>query len=269
MNRTYRQGIIALGLGAALLAAPAAHAATLKVTVTNLGSAGGLTITPLFAAFHNGSYDSFSVGDTASAGLELIAEQGDTSGVAGELALAQGSAVSGTIAAAGNGIPPIEPGESTSATFTVNGTDHAYFSYLSMILPSNDQFIGNGGPTDHAIFDGSGTYLGNQTITVYGTNAYDAGTEQNNGDGAPFVPSLAGTTGTDEGGTVHAATGIDNFAGLTVANGQVIDLSQINFAGNANYQIATIQIEAVPVPAALPLMLGGLGLLGFAARRRG
>ena len=269
MHSMLKTGTAALFAAIALGAtAGAVQAATLKITVTNLGASGGLTITPVFAAFHNGSFDTFNVGDAASPGLEEIAETGSAAGVTSEMAGVQSSAVSAFITAAGNGIPPIEPGESDSATLTLDGTDHRYFSYLSMILPSNDHFIGNGDPLAHALFDGSGNYLGDQSIFVLGTDAYDAGTEQNIGDGAPFVPSLAGTVGVDEGGTVHAATGVDNFAGLEVANGQTIDLSQINFAGNPDYQIARIDIQAVPVPAALPLMLGAFGLMGFAARRR-
>ncbi|MBN9669823.1 VPLPA-CTERM sorting domain-containing protein [Labrenzia aggregata] len=32
--------------------------------------------------------------------------------------------------------------------------------------------------------------------------------------------------------------------------------------------VVRIDVTAVPVPAALPLLVGGLGVLGFVARRR-
>jgi len=48
----------------------------------------------------------------------------------------------------------------------------------------------------------------------------------------------------------------------------MIDLNAIQFAGNPDYQIAEIQISAVPVPAALPLLLGALGVFGLMGRRK-
>ena len=77
MHSMLKTGTAALFAAFALGAsAGAVQAATLKITVTNLGVSGGLTITPVFAAFHNGSFDTFNVGDAASAGLEEIAETG-------------------------------------------------------------------------------------------------------------------------------------------------------------------------------------------------
>ena len=95
MHSMLKTGTAALFAAFALGAsAGAVQAATLKITVTNLGVSGGLTITPVFAAFHNGSFDTFNVGDAASAGLEEIAETGSAAGIAGEMAGAQPSAVS-------------------------------------------------------------------------------------------------------------------------------------------------------------------------------
>lgn len=263
----FKAVVVAVALGAS--AAIPAAAATLKISVTNNSGQGGLTLTPLLAMFHNGTFDTFTTGTKASAGLEALAEDGNTAPAAAALANAQASSQSAVVTAPQGfaGAPLIEPGETGSIIVDVDPTNQAFFSYLSMILPSNDQFIGNGDPTAHRLFDAAGNFLGTQTINVTGLNAYDSGTEVNNGLGSPFAQTGPGAA-KDENGVVTLAGGINNFAGLTLPNGQVLDLNAIGFAGNGAFNIATIQIAAVPVPAALPLMLLGFGAMGFVARRK-
>ena len=132
---------------ASLLAftATASYAATVKITVTNLAETGGFALTPLYTAFHNSSFDAFDVGSTASAGLERLAELGDPSLIANIRTATDPDSVGGMLAAGSP--PPIQAGETASRTFTLDGNDHAFFTYLAMVLPSNDSFIG----TDSAI----------------------------------------------------------------------------------------------------------------------
>lgn len=262
-----KRGLCTAFITAFALAAPlAASAVTLKITVTNTAGSGGPTLTPMFTGIHDGTFDPFTSGDMANGSVEALAEEGAVGGLQADIA---GSGVSAIVTAPqGFGPAPlIEPGDSGFAYLDVTDTSHRWLSYMSMILPSNDQFIGNDDPFAYEIFDAAGTYLGDQTIAITGASAYDAGTEQNIGDGAPFQGAFGGAA-QDEGGVIGAATGIDIFAGITLPNGATLDLNQINFTGNPDFQFATVRVEAVPVPAALPLMLGGLGLLGFAARRR-
>ena len=54
----------------------------IRVTVTADGPVG---LAPVFATLHDGSYDIFSAGGTASAGLESLAEVGDPSILVGSL----------------------------------------------------------------------------------------------------------------------------------------------------------------------------------------
>ena len=259
---------VPLTAAALTLGAGAASAVSLKISITNNSGIGGLTLTPLYTAFHDGSFDTFDPGAAASAGIEALAEDGNFMPIR-DARMASHPSSQGAVITAPQGFagaPLIEPGETGSVTVNVDSANR-FFSYLSMILPSNDQFIGNGNAMAHQIFDASGNFLGNQTINVTGMNAYDAGTEVNNGLGSPFAQTGPGAA-TDEGGVVSLATGIDNYAGITLPNGQTLDLGAIGFAGNGSFSLATISIAAVPVPAALPMLLAGLGLMGFAARRR-
>ncbi|MEM9708897.1 MAG: spondin domain-containing protein [Pseudomonadota bacterium] len=253
-----------LGVGAA------AEATTLKITVENKAEIGGITLTPLYTAFHNGGFDPFNVGEAASPGLQEIAEEGSPGGIAAERQAAfptsDGVAVFGTDGFPG--APVIEPGEVASATVNVDSANR-FFTFLSMVLPSNDTFIGQDDPTAYEVFSSAGDFLGTQVIQVTGANIYDAGTEANLTDGSPFVPSLAGTTRTDEGGVVTPGQSLLNFAGLTVANGQVIDGALFDYLSDpAGFAVAEIRIEVVPIPASLPLLAAGLGLLGWSSRRR-
>jgi len=168
---------------AALVAgAGAASAVSLKISITNNSGMGGLTLTPLYTAFHDGTFDTFDTGAAASAGIEALAEDGNFMPIRDARMMSHPSSQGAVITAPQGfaGAPLIEPGETGSVTVNVDSANR-FFSYLSMILPSNDQFIGNGDAMAHQIFDAAGNFLGNQTINVSGLNAYDAGTEVNNG----------------------------------------------------------------------------------------
>jgi len=59
------------------------------------------------------------------------------------------------------GMPHICPGETAYIPFEIElipGAVH-YFSYASMILPSNDAFVANGNPLAFPIFSESGEFL--------------------------------------------------------------------------------------------------------------
>lgn len=252
---------------ASLLAftATASYAATVKITVTNLAETGGFALTPLYTAFHNSSFDAFDVGSTASAGLERLAELGDPSLIANIRTATDPDSVGGMLAAGSP--PPIQAGETASRTFTLDGNDHAFFTYLAMVLPSNDSFIG----TDSAIriFDDFGNFLGDQTINVTGADIFDAGTEVNNaavdGGAAPTNDPKAGIA---ENGVVMPGQSLNDFAGQ-ILFGQKLALNQIDFFSDpGNFQVARIEISAVPLPAALPLFGAALLGMGILGRRR-
>ena len=267
--------MLAKGIKAALVAGVAAaavsataHAAAIQVTVTNNANVGGLTLSPLWVGFHNGGFDLFDDGAAASNGLELLAELADASGLGAELAATQGSAVGGVIGT--GGIPPIEPGETGTAVFDLDPTDNRFFSFASMVVPSNDAFIGN--PDLIELFTAGGDFVGDIVITILGGQIWDAGTEINDPfAGGAFLPGVDATISPEENGVVGLHTGLNELAGVVAANGEGLVLSEIDFLNNPNLPVATITISSVPVsePGLIGLLgLAGLGLAGAGLRRR-
>ncbi|WOI52764.1 spondin domain-containing protein [Parvularcula sp. LCG005] len=260
-------GAVAAGLG---LCASTAHALPVTISITNNSEAGGLNLTPLFIAFHNGAYDAFDVGAGASAGVELIAETGDASGAMAEALGADANALTGVITAPGGfaGAPIIEPGESASFTFDVNPMTQRFLSYLSMVIPSNDTFIGNGSALE--VFNAAGAYLGDRTLIIDGNAIWDAGTEANDlNDGAAFVVGQDAAGGIETMDPVALSNGIAAMA-VALPTGDLMSPALANFFSDRSaFRLATISISAdpVPVPAALPLFAAALGGGAFFRKR--
>lgn len=270
-----------VGGGAVLLAAAslagAAGATTLEITITNTARTGGFAFTPVYSAFHDGSFDAFDAGGVASAGVEAIAETGNTAGLPSERLAEAPDSVATVIAAAESGPPTVDPGETTRATIDVDGTVNRYFTFLSMLVPSNDTFFGNDDPLAYSLFDAGGRFLGDRVIDVTAELLWDAGTEVNDLLGGPaFVVGQDATAGAEENGVIHAAESFAGFAGaetpLGVLNGDLIDFG----SNRSAFSVATITIREVSAPVPLPasgllglgglLSLGGLGL--FRKRRK-
>jgi len=175
------------------------HIAEVVITVENLAPAGGVYFTPLWVGFHDGRFDLFDSGGLASEALERLAEDGDASVAQAAFAEATGAAggADGLITAPGGfeGAPIFEPGESSKAEFTLTAADHRYLSYASMIIPSNDAFIGNHNPWAIELFDAAGAFKGKQVITILGSMVWDAGTELNTEMDAAFINQTGPNTG--------------------------------------------------------------------------
>jgi hypothetical protein len=244
-----------------------AQADMIKVTVTNNAEVNGLTFTPLYSAFHNASFDAFDVGATASEGVEALAELGDASVLASERLAVDANSVGGVIFPTG-GMRPLFPGEMGYQTFDISDpSNNMFFTFLSMILPSNDTFFGNDDALQ--IFDASGAFLGNQTINITGADLWDAGTEALNISSAPFVPGVATDSPADTNNLIRAAESLDAFAGLMLGNGQTLDANLIDFLTDpSSFNVATITIEQVEVSAPATASVLLLGLLGLGASRR-
>ena len=247
----------AAALVALALAASSASAVTLQIEITNTQGPDGLSLTPFLNVFHDGSYDPFDAGGLASAGVEAIAEEGD---VSVELASIPGL-TSGVATAPGGfpGAPVIEPGETATVRIDVDPTTERYFTFLSMVIPSNDLFVGNDNPLAYEIFDAFGEFNGAAEFIIDIATIWDAGTEANTNLGAAF--NTAGGTATD---TVNP---IQLISDLSFLNGEVTPVNTLAGLGSVG-SLGTIGISVVPLPAGLPLFLVALGGFGLLARRK-
>lgn len=268
-----RHGLLAATGAAALLAGTMAHATTIEITVTNTTGVGGFSITPLYTAFHDGSFDAFDVGGTASAGVELIAETGNPSSLPAERLAADADAQAVVIGSP-DGPPPIQPGETATAVLDVDGASNPFLTFLAMLLPSNDAFIGNDNATAYRIFNDDGSFAGDQTISVTGSMIYDAGTEANGLLGSAFVagadtplsPAGEGTiTDADAAELADIFAGVSLVTGDTLGSGALLDFSAADFN---LLEISITEVTPVPLPASAPLLLGALGFMGWRSRRR-
>lgn len=195
----------------------------LEITIENLSPEGGLAQTPFWLGFHEGNFEVARAGVDASQfpGLELIAETGDATELANAFAAASGGV--GTLVTAPQGFagaPVFEPGEIVSQTVEIFSTDvNRFFSFASMIIPSNDAFIANLNPREYELFDVHGVFRSTQTITIYGNDVWDAGTEVNGPSGGAAF-STEGGVSVDENGVIHGHGGLTDFIGTGLPTGQ-------------------------------------------------
>lgn len=249
---------------ASTLLAGAASAATIEITVTNNQPRGGLYLTPLLSIFHDGTFDSFDAGSRASAGVQLLAEEGFASGVISEVNAANPNHATAVIAnpAGFGGAPVLDPGEVTTITVDLDTSSQRFFSFLSMVIPSNDTFIGNDNAMAYELFDDLGNFVFNDTIRVYADEAWDAGTEADDGNGAAFAPP----TGTDATATddfITALGDLDFLFGRPQAPGGTVQSTSGLLAS-----ISFTQVAEVPLPAGFPMLAAALGVFGFMRRRK-
>ncbi len=245
------------------LMSSAVNAQQVQISIENLSDNDGFFLTPLWVGLHDGSFDLFDPGTTASQGLEELAETGSAATLMTEFmgpgrlqSVAADPADFGSMA---NQPPVIDPGNTAMTSITIaDPTAYRYFSFASMVIPSNDAFIGNGNPTAYELFDAAGNFNGPITIDI--TSVYDAGTEVNDGLGAAFSTNAGDAT--DENGVVTLGPDLTNFISTGTAAGTTI-------GSDVASPLARITINVVPEPASFSLLgMAGLGLLGFRRRRR-
>jgi len=243
----------------------------IRVTFENLQSDGGFFFTPAWVGVHDGSFDSYDGGTLASGwpGLTPLAEDGDTGPISAAFAAATGGVgVDGTLTGS-VGHPTLGPGESGSLTLDPGDSSiNRYFSYASMIIPSNDLFVANGNPLAHEVFDAAGNFNGPITIDIFGRSINDNGSEVNDAfGGAAF--SANGGISVDENVVIRnffEGASLDpdrlylaSFVGSSTVTGELI-----NRPFEPDQLIGRITI--VPAPASAAVL--GLGSLLLGRRRR-
>ena len=247
----------------------------LQITVENLQLPGGFYFTPVWFGIHDGTFDLFDPGSAVSSSLEMVAEGGDVSGLQTDFTNA-GFTDQGVVTAPNGfaGAPVFDPTDSGSSTIVVNATNiDRFFSFASMLIPSNDVYFANGNPQSLELFDAAGNFNGTQTIDILGNNLWDAGTELTDSNFAAFVAGANGAGGTDENGVADlfdTQGEFDAFNAEFVNNGLTTPAgTSITTNLSANSTIARITITAIPEPSSIAILgLAGIAGLGMVRRRR-
>ena len=254
--------------------------ATYEVTITNLAAT--QPVSPPVAVTHRNSVSLFGAGESASAAIEAIAENGDQSVVVGALS---GADKVTEVVDLGAPLTPsgVEIGDFTdSLTFEIAARRGDRLSLAGMLICTNDGFIG----VDALKLPKAG----NGTVTHY-LGAYDAGTEENTELSEDIVDpcSLLGPVtldgdpdgnnndGIDTDGVISAHPGIVGSAGdlLPAHNWDdpvaMIEITQVEGAPNVRDYKVTLQNLAPTQPLSPPVVathnpLWSLQRLGTPAR---
>ncbi len=253
----------AAALALALIATPAAGEAHVTYTVTIENLTAGQPFTPPVVVTHSSDLDIFETGQSASAEILAIAENGNNDPL---VALLGGSSA---VVDSTTGTAPVMPGE--TATLSVTALPGGLISTAMMLICTNDGFTG----LDSLALPASGS-------TTVDTNAYDAGTENNTEDFADIVPpcqSLIGVESDDEGtgesnpalaegGVIAAHAGIQPGGTdvTTAAHGWTDPVARITVTAEEAPQAANIPTSGGPplgsgIAWTLYLAIGGAMLL--------
>lgn len=156
----------------------AAQNASFDVTVTNLTNAQPLS--PVAIVMHRSGYHAFVDGETASIGLEVLAEGGDNSDLLTEAQAASEYIVS----AGGQGlVTPMQISNTYTLEVPVTELGDVNMSLLSMLVNTNDGFSA----VDSLSLSNLST---GQSLTV-SAPTWDAGTEANS-EAADTIPGQSG-----------------------------------------------------------------------------
>lgn len=230
---------------------PPAQTVDLTVTIENLAPANGTFQTPFWVAAHGGSFDVYNSGEAASAALERLAEDGDSQPLSDSFA---SSGVDATIPGPDG---PFAPGDIASGTMTVDPSRDRYFSYASMVIPSNDAFVANGDPQAHELFDANGDFVA-QSFFITGAEVLDAGTEVNDESPAStaFFGQMAPDTGQSENGVIGPHAGF-----MAAGSGGILDAEMFAMADftRPGYPIAKVSFavaDSQPPPSGPMLRWG-------------
>ena len=212
------------------------------ISIENLQPSRGVFLTPPWIGIHDGRFDTYDGGSPASTPLggdqiERMAEDGNNGPLADAFALQLPNApqLQGVAGPAG----PLGPGDRVAVTLNVDPTVDRYFSYASMVIPSNDTFVANGDPMSHMLFDAAGNFVG-QNFIVSGDEANDAGTEINDeiAGNVAFLNQAGPDLGTNENGVVSPSPGFLPPGSLSYPDGV------LNYPvfGNGSFHVADARI---------------------------
>lgn len=148
---------------------------TYTVSVANLTA--NQPMSPLAVLVHNSDFQLFEVGHSASVALEHLAEGGSNA----ELIAMMNDDDNIDQGISGNGL--LLPGASDEVTISINPNRFGYLSVASMLVNTNDAFVGETGLSLKSLAVGE-SYIMNM-------NVWDSGTEFND-ELAVTIPGPAG-----------------------------------------------------------------------------
>lgn len=267
MHHSFKSGLHkTIATTAALLATAGvtsvAQAAIVDLTITvhNLAPSNGVVVAPLSVGLGQGVFDGFDIGSAANASIVRAAELGNGGLWRDAFTAADTGAVVGVVGAA-----PLAAGLSATQTFRVDTSLNNYFSFIAMVVPSNDFFIGNDGAKTYQLFDAGGNLQIN-SIGQKARDIWDAGSEEFNIANAAFIVG-SNALARDEQNSVVAR----NFAEFAAYNGQSTaygyTFNSGLAAGTDVYRI-DFSAQPVPEPESYALMLAGLAAMATVVRRR-
>lgn len=251
---------IAIGTVLVMAGGVGAQTVPIEITVENLAPANSVSFAPLRFGFGNGTFDAFDAGQMAfllgfptiaEAPIVTIAEGGSGANWFPAFASAEPNANLGSVAGPGG---PFLPGGVNSAIFDVD-TSNRYFTFGSMVVPSNDHFVGNDNPAGLEVFDANGNLV-LTSIVQRARDIWDAGSETQNPANAAFLVVGNNDLREDENEVVRFDfAGLSTFNGLTTAAGYVFDSTLLS----ADTDVLRISFAVVPEPgiAAAGLMIAG------------
>ncbi len=254
-----------------------AVATEITITFENLSQSGGVFFTPVYGAFHNGSFDLFDVGSTASPDFERQVEDGNFIPVR-DARVAAFPDSQGFVLRGSNGDPaPVAPGSQTTFTLDVDGSENPFFTFASMLIPSQDAFVGSDESIE--LFDSTGSFLDPFSLTLFGSDVYDGGTEANSDNSqVAFLNQTGSNQGESENNAIAIHEGLsDAILDSTLVgpdgdipfNRAAADFTQSNFSPLARITVtAANDREPTPIPEPPISMLLGVGAIMFYRKRR-
>lgn len=273
MRKSKLNSLLTASVLSTLAAAPVyAEESRVVVTIENLAPEQGTFQTPFWVGIHDGhTFDTYNGNTPASSrpiqgsnAMESLCEDGSTASITADFATLVPGGVDATVPGP-NG--PIAPGDVTSVSFVVDSEDpnSRYFSYASMVIPSNDFCLSNGNPKAHEVFDEEGNFVATDFF-VTGAQALDAGTEVNDElpENTAFFGQQAPNTGVDENGLIGTIgqdrTDITGFQ--PAGSGGVLDdprfaMSDFSVAGYPFVKISFAEAPAVTEDAVFVSKING------------
>ncbi|MEM6574346.1 MAG: spondin domain-containing protein [Pseudomonadota bacterium] len=266
MNR-FQTSLAAAVTGVLAASAVTAEPVRLRVTIENLAPQNATFLTPFWVGFHDATFDTYNGGTPASSlpiegsvAMERLCEDGNNGPISDDFALLVPAGVDATVPGP-NG--PIAPGDITAMEFDLDSEllANRWFSYASMILPSNDFCISNGNPRAHQVFTADGEFVA-ENFFVIGSEVLDAGTEVN--DEIPantaFFGQATPNTGVVENGLIGTIGSDVNGGGfLPAGSGGILDDPRYAMADftQFGYPVTKFSFELVDTNQIFDAVLSG------------